>query len=61
MGRTKITACLVLVMLLAISFGVVQAQEFPTKPVTLIIPFGPGGASDLTARAFVGAAHEYLG
>ena len=61
MGRTKITACLVLLMLLAISFAVVQAQEFPTKPVTLIIPFGPGGASDLTARAFVGAAHEYLG
>jgi tripartite-type tricarboxylate transporter receptor subunit TctC len=38
-----------------------QAQEFPTKPVTLIIPFGPGGASDLTARAFVGAAPESLG
>jgi len=61
MGRTKITACVVLLMLLAISFAVVQAQEFPTKPVTLIIPFGPGGASDLTARAFFGAAHEYLG
>lgn len=61
MGRTKITACAVLLMLLAISFAVVQAQEFPTKPVTLIIPFGPGGASDLTARAFFGAAHEYLG
>jgi tripartite-type tricarboxylate transporter receptor subunit TctC len=27
----------------------------------LIIPFGPGGASDLTARAFVGAAPEHLG
>ena len=40
---------------------VVHAQEFPTKPITLIIPFGPGGASDLTARAFVGAAPEYLG
>ena len=61
MGRMKITACVVLLMLLAISFAVVQAQEFPTKPVTLIIPFGPGGASDLTARAFFGAAHEYLG
>jgi tripartite-type tricarboxylate transporter receptor subunit TctC len=61
MRRTKIIASVALVTLWAISFEVVQAQEFPTKPVTLIIPFGPGGASDLTARAFVGAAHEYLG
>jgi tripartite-type tricarboxylate transporter receptor subunit TctC len=61
MQRTKITACVAFVTLLAVSFAVVQAQEFPTKPVTLIIPFGPGGASDLTARAFFGAAHEYLG
>lgn len=41
--------------------AVVFGQEFPTKPITLIIPFGPGGASDLTARTFVGAAHEALG
>jgi len=61
MVRRKIIAGLVFLMILVISFAVVQAQEFPTKPVTLIIPFGPGGASDLTARAFVGAAHEYLG
>ena len=39
----------------------IYAQEFPTKPVTLMIPFGPGGASDLTARAFVSAAPEFLG
>lgn len=49
-----VTACLIVSL-------ETQAQEFPTKPVSLIIPFGPGGASDLTARAFVGAAHEYLG
>lgn len=55
---------LLLLVLVAVSIGgssINQAQEFPAKPVTLIIPFGPGGASDLTARAFVGAAPEYLG
>ena len=52
---------LILVMACLIVSLETQAQEFPTKPVSLIIPFGPGGASDLTARAFVGAAHEYLG
>ena len=27
------------------------AQNFPTKSVTLIVPFSPGGASDIMARA----------
>jgi len=39
----------------------VQAQEFPTKPVSVVIPFGPGGSSDLTFRALIGTAQEFLG
>jgi tripartite-type tricarboxylate transporter receptor subunit TctC len=38
-----------------------QAQEFPTKPIELILPFGPGGSHDLTARAVASVAHQYLG
>ncbi|MBI4593641.1 MAG: tripartite tricarboxylate transporter substrate binding protein, partial [Candidatus Rokubacteria bacterium] len=37
------------------------AQEFPTKPIDLVIPFGPGGSHDLTARAVASVAHQYLG
>lgn len=37
------------------------AQDFPTKPVRVIIPYPAGGATDLTARAFVSAAEEHLG
>jgi tripartite-type tricarboxylate transporter receptor subunit TctC len=40
---------------------VLSAQEFPSKPINLIIPFGPGGASDLTARTFTEAARKYFG
>lgn len=29
-----------------------QAQEFPSKPVRLIVTFTQGGAADLTARVF---------
>lgn len=37
------------------------AEDFPTKPVTLIIPVGPGGSHDLTARAMVSVIPHYLG
>ena len=37
------------------------AQEFPTKPIELVLPFGPGGSHDLTARALASVAHQYLG
>ena len=37
------------------------AQEFPAKPVDLVLPFGPGGSHDPTARAVASVAHQYLG
>jgi len=37
------------------------AQDFPTKPITLIIPVGAGGSHDLTARAVTSVAADFLG
>ena len=37
------------------------AQEFPNRPVRLIVPFGAGGITDFTARAVAEAAAPYLG
>ncbi|MDB5807533.1 MAG: hypothetical protein JWN73_4855 [Betaproteobacteria bacterium] len=42
---------LLLAALVAVSFGV-RAQEFPNRPVRLIVTFTPGGAADVTARLF---------
>jgi tripartite-type tricarboxylate transporter receptor subunit TctC len=38
-----------------------QAQSFPTRPVTLIIPWPAGGTTDVAVRALVKATERHLG
>jgi tripartite-type tricarboxylate transporter receptor subunit TctC len=49
------------VLVLAGLAGAAQAQNFPTKPVTLIVPWPAGGSSDLVLRALADAAQKHLG
>ncbi len=37
------------------------AAEYPTKPITLVIPYPAGGSTDVTARPLANAAKKYLG
>ncbi len=37
------------------------AQNFPSKPIKIIVPFGAGGVADLTARAVAQKLSESLG
>ena len=46
MGRRTLVAAL----LAACLASVANAQDFPTRPITLVAPFPPGGPSDTTAR-----------
>src|SRR5438270_12033201 len=48
-------------LVILISGAVAAAQEFPTKPIELVIPYAAGGSHDLTARALASVAHQYLG
>jgi tripartite-type tricarboxylate transporter receptor subunit TctC len=47
--HTRIAATL-LAGALSLSAGIVQAQQWPTKPIRYIVPFPPAGATDITAR-----------
>jgi tripartite-type tricarboxylate transporter receptor subunit TctC len=38
-----------------------QAQRFPTRPVTLIVSFAAGGATDVTMRSLAQATQKHLG
>jgi tripartite-type tricarboxylate transporter receptor subunit TctC len=50
----------ILVFLLA-TFGTVGAQEFPNKPIRIVVPWPPSGNVDITARTLAPAFGEVLG
>ena len=39
----------------------VYAQSYPAKPIRMIVPFAPGGNTDIIARVFVPRMSEILG
>jgi tripartite-type tricarboxylate transporter receptor subunit TctC len=46
------------------AFGAVApvlGQQFPAKEVSIIIPYAPGGATDLVFRALANSSQKYLG
>jgi len=47
-GKAVLYGCLLALGLM--STGAYSAEKFPTRPVRLIVPYAPGGATDITAR-----------
>jgi tripartite-type tricarboxylate transporter receptor subunit TctC len=56
--KTILTAALAL---LAVGAADAQAQSYPSKPVTIIVPFAAGGPTDAMARALSDRMRQALG
>jgi tripartite-type tricarboxylate transporter receptor subunit TctC len=46
---------------LALSPPLAQAEAWPNKPLRLVVPFAPGGSSEIVARAVAGEMAKTLG
>src|ERR1700712_29533 len=45
----------------ALFSGVAMAQDYPTKPITLIVPWPAGGSTDISMRAIADSASKFIG
>ena len=41
--------------------GVAQAQSFPSRPISLVVPFPPGGTTDIAGRAIALEMSKLMG
>ncbi len=54
-------AIILLSGLLVMIGTIASGAEFPTRPVTFLIPYPPGGAADAGVRVLANTAQKYLG
>lgn len=50
----------VIALVLVGSAGLAGAQDYPTRPITIVVAFPPGGLADLTARPVAAALERIL-
>jgi tripartite-type tricarboxylate transporter receptor subunit TctC len=60
MSKTTIAAAAAAIGLVVLS-GTISAQDWPTRPITMVIPFAPGGGIDASGRIQAQRMGELLG
>ena len=59
--RTLFSRLVLIVLALVLGAGIAQAQSYPTKAVRLILPFPPGGPTDILGRVISQKMTEFIG
>ena len=57
----RLTACLALCVGLMATAVSAMAQAWPSRPITVIVPYPPGGGTDIGARTWGGLLEQELG
>ena len=55
------TTCIIAATAIALSASPVAAQDYPSRPITFIVAFAPGGFADSVARLLGSKLSERLG
>ena len=58
---TPLQSCLTGAIALLFSCAPLFAQDYPNRPIRMIIPFSPGGVADIVARLLGGKMNETVG
>jgi tripartite-type tricarboxylate transporter receptor subunit TctC len=60
MTAARLTALFLMLMLAVTVVGVLADEPYPSRPITVVAPFPPGGVADLTARPVAAAMERAL-
>jgi tripartite-type tricarboxylate transporter receptor subunit TctC len=48
-------------LILVFLSDITQAQEYPSRPISLVVGFPPGGSNDIVARILAPKFSEFIG
>jgi tripartite-type tricarboxylate transporter receptor subunit TctC len=61
MSRTFSAVAIAVIAAMSLAFAPEAHADYPSRPITMIVPWSAGGSTDQTGRALAAAAQKHLG